>query len=115
MKLSKYLLSALFSMMAGVGIVKIFMGELHPVALIICMAYLCIVAALNSKGGKLIKYVAYLFAGLLSLLLLGVLLAVAMPLFGAEFELALFFASLLIGAIGVLTIFTIRSENTNSV
>ncbi|RBP47008.1 hypothetical protein [Arenicella xantha] len=115
MKLSKYLLSALFAMMAGIGLVKIFIGELSPVAIVFCLGYLCMTAALNHRGGKPAIYISYFFAGLLSLLLVGAIALAIIPLFGQNFEAVAFFACLFIGAIGLLTIFTIKNQNAKSI
>ena len=115
MKLSKYLLSALFAMMAGIGLVKVFMGELSPVATVFCLGYLCMVAALNQRGGKPAIYISYFIAGFLSLLLVGAIGLAVIPLFGQGFETVTFFACLVLGAIGLLTIFTIKSQNAKSI
>ena len=115
MKLARYALSALFAMMAGIGLVKIVMGELSPVATIFCIGYLCMVAALNKRGGKFALYISYFIAGFLSLLLFGAIFAVAMPIFGRAFDQVFFFASLLIGAIGISTVLTLKKLDATNI
>jgi hypothetical protein len=102
-------------MMAIYFLVQIFNGDLLYFDFIICWGYICMAASLNRLGGKVMMYLSYLFAGTLSLFLLGAILIAAMPLFGENFDLILFFGFLLLGLMGVLTIFTIKKENAKSI
>jgi hypothetical protein len=115
MKLSKYLLSALFAMMAGIGIVKFFTEGLSPVAIVFCVGYLCMVASLHQRWGKPALVISYTVASLMSLMLLGAIVFAFLPFFGQRFEPVVFFACLIFGAIGILTIFTIKHQNAKSI
>ena len=101
--------------MSGICLVRIFMGESSSLTLVLCLSYLCTIAALNQRGGKPAKYISYFIAGTLSIFLLVAALILAMPLFSHAFDLVLFLASMLLGTVGVVTIFTLRKINAKNI
>lgn len=100
----RVILTALFSIFSALGIATVFMGKVPVSSLVIALAYIATAMALNGKGGKLSKYIAYFTCFILSLGCLGAIYTLSQPLFGEAFEPLLFGSTLVIGLIGVLTI-----------
>jgi predicted membrane channel-forming protein YqfA (hemolysin III family) len=100
----RVMLTAIFSIFSALGIATVLMGKAPVSALIIVFAYLATAVALNGKGGKPSKYLAFFTCFVLSLGCIGAIYALSQPLLGEKFEPLLFSSALVIGLIGLVTI-----------
>ena len=114
MKSLTLLLSAVYALIALMGMFKLFTGGMSVVAILFCVGYLCIVAALNQRGGKAMLMISYFVSGVMSLMLLVAVAQIFFLLFGQEFDSVMFFMSLIFGAVGVLTLFTFKALGSES-
>ncbi|MEW6983022.1 hypothetical protein AAD001_10280 [Colwelliaceae bacterium 6471] len=53
-------LTAFFCLFAAIGLGAFLMGKIPLYSLIIVVAYICVAAALNRKGGSIIRIIAYI-------------------------------------------------------
>ncbi len=56
----RLVLTAFFSLLAAIGLGAFLMGKVPFYSLIIVGAYICVVAALNTKGNRLVRIIAYI-------------------------------------------------------
>ena len=106
-------LTAVFSILVGLGVIGIITGSVSLKALPILFIYLCCALALNNKGGNIVKVVAKIVCYLLATSLFAALYILVSPLFGEKFEPLLFFSLLIFGALGFLSVLQLKTIKTN--
>lgn len=107
MKVLRIILTGVFSILVAVGLVSVILGKVPIGSVIILLAYVAVGMGLNGKGGKPVRYISIFVGGVLSLFLLAAIYSAVSPLLGENFDLMLFIASMLIGLIGLGTIYCI--------
>ncbi|MBF7074573.1 hypothetical protein ISG33_14300 [Glaciecola sp. MH2013] len=110
MKFLRAVLSGLYCIFAAIGVASIVMGSAPPFAAIFVVAYVTVAAALNLKGGKVARWVAY---GLSVLFMVLGLLSLAMfvsSFFGQEFDNLLLYVLVVFGIVGFGTFISLKEQ-----
>ena len=110
MKFLRIILTAFYSIFATFGIASIVMGNASPFASIVVLAYIAVAAALNLKGGKFVRWVAY---GLSVLFIVLGILSLAMfvsTLFGQEFDRVFLYVFAVFGVLGLSTFISLKKQ-----
>jgi hypothetical protein len=64
LRVLRLILTAFFSLFTVIGIGAFIMGKIPFYSLIMAIAYLCVAAALNKKGGNVTRIIAYIVSGI---------------------------------------------------
>lgn len=108
MKALRIVLTAIFFLLSGVGVVAVVLGKAPFGSLVLVMLYITCGLALNGRGGWVARYVALGTSGLLCFgLTIGAIYAGISSLFGAPMDPFLLVASLVFALIGGATLFCI--------
>jgi len=108
MKALSIFLTLIYVAFPTYALILIGSGKLPTRGLIFVFLYYAVALALNKKGGKIIKYIAYFTAGILSLFLLGIVLAIYYKIIGQPFDIAIFSISIVFGALGLTTLYCLN-------
>jgi len=101
-------LSLLYIFFSGKILIMIYSGDRPAVSLIIVCINLATAVALNNKGGKVTRYLAYAQGGVMSMFLLGAIYMIVSPIWGRSSDLMLLTYCLLLGSLGLATLFSLK-------
>ncbi|MDM7862301.1 hypothetical protein QTP81_16965 [Alteromonas sp. ASW11-36] len=111
MKTIRIVLTAIFCVFAAIGLGSVLMGRISPFSLVIVLLYLSVAAALNNKGGKPARVVAFFVSILLATCGLFSLAMYVSTFFGQAYDSVTPVALAVIGTTGILTFWTLKKGN----
>ncbi len=101
-------LSLLYMFFSGKILIMIYSGDRPITSLAIVCFNFAMAAALNNKGGKVTRYLAYTQGGVMSMFLIGALYMIVSPIWGRTSDLTLLAYFSLLGGLGVISLFSLR-------
>ncbi|WP_100658803.1 hypothetical protein [Alteromonas flava] len=110
MKFLRIVLTGLYCVFAAAGVASIATGTVSPFAAIFVLAYATVAAALNLKGGKIARWIAY---GLSVLFIVFGILSLVMflfSLFGQEIDKLLPYVLAVFGLLGIGTFVSLKKQ-----